>query len=57
MLKNGDFLTGSTEAFSSVAASGRIERDVFQRRLSLALFTPGTNTGIRAITATGDRTS
>jgi hypothetical protein len=54
MLKNADFLTGFTEEFSSVAAYERIERDVLQRRLLLALFALGTNMGIRAIVATGE---
>ncbi|GKQ41910.1 Tn3 family transposase [Streptomyces sp. A012304] len=53
-LKNADFLTGFTEEFSSVAADERIERDVLQRRLLLALFALGTNMGIRAIVATGE---
>ncbi|MET7931065.1 Tn3 family transposase [Streptomyces sp. NPDC005349] len=54
VLKNADFLTGFTEEFSSVAAYERIERDVLQRRLLLALFALGTNMGIRAIVATGE---
>ena len=54
VLKNADFLTGFTEEFSSVAAYERIERDLLQRRLLLALFALGTNMGIRAIVATGD---
>jgi HEAT repeat protein len=37
-----------------VAAYERIERDVLQRRLLLALFALGTNMGIRAIMATGE---
>ncbi|MFD6038450.1 Tn3 family transposase [Streptomyces griseoincarnatus] len=54
VLKNSDFLTGFTEEFSSVAAYERIDRDVLQRRLLLALFALGTNMGIRAIVATGE---
>lgn len=54
VLKNADFLTGFTVEFSSVAAYERIERDVLQRRLLLALFALGTNMGIRAIVATGE---
>ena len=54
VLKKADFLTGFTEEFSSVAAYERIERDVLQRRLLLALFALGTNMGIRAIAATGE---
>ncbi|MFH8628023.1 Tn3 family transposase [Streptomyces vietnamensis] len=54
VLKNADFFTGFTEEFSSVAAYERIERDVLQRRLLLALFALGTHTGIRAIVATGE---
>ncbi|MFI1979024.1 Tn3 family transposase [Streptomyces wedmorensis] len=54
VLKNADFLTGFTEEFSSVAAYERIERDVLQRRLLLALFALGTSMGIRAIVATGE---
>lgn len=54
VLKNADSLTGFTEEFSSVAAYERIERDVLQRRLLLALFALGTNMGIRAIVATGE---
>ncbi len=54
VLKNADFMTGFTEEFSSVAAYERIERDVLQRRLLLALFALGTNMGIRAIVATGE---
>lgn len=54
VLKNADFLTGFTEEFSSVAAYERIERDLLQRRLLLALFALGTNMGIRAIVATGE---
>ncbi|MEU9578326.1 Tn3 family transposase [Streptomyces chilikensis] len=53
-LKNADFLTGFTQEFSSAAAYERIERDVLQRRLPLALFALGTNMGIRAIMATGE---
>ncbi|MEU5094144.1 Tn3 family transposase [Streptomyces sp. NPDC020996] len=53
-MKNADFLTGFTDEFSSVAAYERIERDVLQRRLLLALFALGTNMGIRAIVATGE---
>jgi hypothetical protein len=48
VLKNADFLTGFTDEFTSVAAYERIERDVLQRRLLLALFALGTNMGIRA---------
>lgn len=54
VLKNADFLTGFTDEFSSVAAYERIDRDVLQRRLLLALFALGTNMGIRAIVATGE---
>ncbi|MFJ2705430.1 Tn3 family transposase [Streptomyces sp. NPDC087428] len=54
VLKNADFLTGFTDEFASVAAYERIERDVLQRRLLLALFALGTNMGIRAIVATGE---
>ncbi|GAB1325712.1 transposase [Streptomyces sennicomposti] len=54
VLKNADFLSGFTEEFSSVAAYERIDRDVLQRRLLLALFALGTNMGIRAIVATGE---
>ncbi|MET8828122.1 Tn3 family transposase [Streptomyces sp. NPDC004610] len=54
VLKNADFLTGFTDEFTSVAAYERIDRDVLQRRLLLALFGLGTNMGIRAIVATGE---
>ncbi|MFG2826814.1 Tn3 family transposase [Streptomyces sp. NPDC048434] len=54
VLKNADFLTGFTDEFSSVAAYERIDRDILQRRLLLALFALGTNMGIRAIGATGE---
>ncbi|MEU3092303.1 Tn3 family transposase [Streptomyces massasporeus] len=54
VLKNADFMTGFTDEFSSVAAYERIDRDVLQRRLLLALFALGTNMGIRAIVATGE---
>ena len=54
VLKNADFLTAFTDEFTSVAAYERIERDVLQRRLLLALFALGTNMGIRAIVATGE---
>ncbi|WUH33131.1 Tn3 family transposase [Streptomyces sp. NBC_00445] len=37
-----------------MAAYERIERDVLQRRLLLALFALGTNMGTRAIVATGE---
>jgi hypothetical protein len=47
-------MTGFTDEFSSVAAYERIDRDVLQRRLLLALFALGTNMGIRAIVATGE---
>ncbi|MCX4625297.1 transposase [Streptomyces sp. NBC_01443] len=47
-------MTGFTDEFYSVAAYERIDRDVLQRRLLLALFALGTNMGIRAIVATGE---
>ncbi|MER7694706.1 Tn3 family transposase [Streptomyces sp. NPDC097610] len=53
-MKNAGFLTGFTEEFSSVVAYERIERDVLQRRLLLALFALGTNMGIHALVATGE---
>ncbi|MFF3123823.1 Tn3 family transposase [Streptomyces sp. NPDC057908] len=54
VLKNANFLTGFTDEFASVAAYERIDRAVLQRRLLFALFTLGTNMGIRAIVATGE---
>ncbi|MFD7685679.1 Tn3 family transposase [Streptomyces sp. NPDC059781] len=53
MFENAGFGTGFTDAFASVAAYERIDRDVLRRRPLLALFAPGTNTGIRATVATG----
>ncbi|WP_030264908.1 Tn3 family transposase [Streptomyces violens] len=50
----GSPFRGFTEELSSVAGYERIERDVPQRRLLLALFVLGTNMGIRVIVATGE---
>ncbi|MGW2598140.1 Tn3 family transposase [Streptomyces klenkii] len=54
VLKNADFDTGFTDEFSSIAAYERIDRTALRRRLLLALFALGTNTGTRAIVATGE---
>ncbi len=52
-LKEADFLTDLTGAFSSVASREVIPRDLVRRRLLLVLFGLGTNIGIKRI-ATGE---
>ncbi|MDT7716692.1 MAG: hypothetical protein QOH09_2684 [Pseudonocardiales bacterium] len=50
VLKDAEFLT----EFTSVASREVIDRDTLRRRLLLCLFALGTNTGIKAIVATGE---
>jgi len=52
-LKEADFLTDLTGAFTSVASREVIPRDLVRRRLLLVLFGLGTNIGIKRI-ATGE---
>jgi hypothetical protein len=53
VLKDADFLTEFSTEFISVASREVIDRDTLRRRLLLCLFALGTNTGIKAIVATG----
>jgi TnpA family transposase len=49
LLKEADFLTDLTGAFTSVATREVIGRDVVRRRLLFVLFALGTNMGIKAL--------
>ncbi|MGH3235496.1 MAG: Tn3 family transposase [Streptosporangiaceae bacterium] len=48
-LKEADFLTGFTAELTSVASREVTDRATVRRRLLLACFAPGTNTGINAL--------
>jgi len=53
VLKDCDFLTEFTAAFTSVATREVTDRDILRRRLLLCLFGLGTNMGLKAIVDTG----
>jgi len=54
VLKDTDFLTDCTDAFTSVATREHLDRATLRKRLLLVLFALGTNVGIRRIVAAGD---
>jgi TnpA family transposase len=51
VLKEADLRTNFTDNFKTVASHERLDRDVIQKRLILALYGLGTNTGLKRISA------
>ncbi|MDP9868600.1 MULTISPECIES: Tn3 family transposase [Streptosporangium] len=48
-LKESDFVTGFTDAFSSVATRENTRREVIRKQLLLVLYALGTNIGIKRV--------
>jgi TnpA family transposase len=57
ILKESDLRLNFTEAFKSVAAHERLDSYVIQKRLILALYGLGTNTGLKRVSAGNHRES
>lgn len=49
VLKETDIFTNFTEEFNTAASSTRIDENILQRRIILAIFAMGTNTGLKRI--------